>query len=81
MGLDTVEIVMEVEAAFGLRIPDEDAAKVVTVGDLARLVARLARSNEGAVFPQIREIVSKQLGIPLERIIPKAEFLRDLGAD
>ena len=31
--LDTVELVMALEEAFGLDIPDEDADKMKTVGD------------------------------------------------
>ena len=31
--LDTVELVMAFEEAFDLEIPDEDAEKIVTVGD------------------------------------------------
>ncbi len=31
--LDTVELVMAFEEEFGLEIPDEDAEKMVTVGD------------------------------------------------
>ncbi len=31
--LDTVELVMEFEKAFNLQIPDEDAEKILTVGD------------------------------------------------
>ena len=32
--LDTVELVMEFEKAFNLQIPDEDAEKIGTVGDV-----------------------------------------------
>jgi acyl carrier protein len=32
--LDTVELVMEFEKAFSLQIPDEDAEKISTVGDV-----------------------------------------------
>jgi acyl carrier protein len=31
--LDTVELVMEFEKEFGITIPDEQAAKIFTVGD------------------------------------------------
>lgn len=31
--LDTVELIMEFEDAFGVNIPDEDAEKIQTVGD------------------------------------------------
>ena len=32
--LDAVELVMALETEFGIEIPDEDAEKVVTVGDV-----------------------------------------------
>ncbi len=32
--LDTVELVMEFEKAFNIQIPDEDAEKIATVGDV-----------------------------------------------
>ncbi|MCB0835254.1 MAG: acyl carrier protein [Bacteroidetes bacterium] len=31
--LDTVELIMEFERVFEINIPDEDAEKIVTVGD------------------------------------------------
>ncbi|MFM2376136.1 MAG: hypothetical protein RLZZ165_1233 [Bacteroidota bacterium] len=31
--LDTVELIMEFEKEFNISIPDEDAEKIVTVGD------------------------------------------------
>ena len=31
--LDTVELIMEFETKFGVSIPDEDAEKILTVGD------------------------------------------------
>lgn len=34
--LDTVELVMEFEKAFNIQIPDEDAEKIATVGDVTK---------------------------------------------
>ncbi len=36
--LDTVELVMAMEEAFEISIPDEDAQKIQTVGDAAKYV-------------------------------------------
>ena len=36
--LDTVELVMEFEKAFGMQIPDEDAEKIGTVGDAIKYI-------------------------------------------
>jgi acyl carrier protein len=37
--LDLVELVMELEDSYGIRIPDEDAVKILTVGQAADYVA------------------------------------------
>ena len=40
--LDTVELIMEFEKEFGVTIPDEDAEKIVTVGDAFRYLEEKA---------------------------------------
>ena len=40
--LDTVELVMALEEEFGIEIPDEDAEKLVTVGDALRYIEEKA---------------------------------------
>jgi acyl carrier protein len=36
--LDTVELIMELEKAFDIQIPDEEAEKIATVGDAINFV-------------------------------------------
>ncbi|MBQ7185639.1 MAG: acyl carrier protein [Alphaproteobacteria bacterium] len=36
--LDVVEFVMEVEKEFGIEIPDEEATKLLTVGDAVKFI-------------------------------------------
>ncbi len=36
--LDTVELVMALEEEFGVEIPDEDAEKIVTVGEAVKYI-------------------------------------------
>lgn len=38
--LDTVELIMEFEKAFGITIPDEDAEKIGTVGDAISYIGK-----------------------------------------
>ena len=41
--LDTVELVMALEEAFGVEIPDEEAEKIKTVGDTVKYVVAHAK--------------------------------------
>lgn len=41
--LDVVELVMELEEEFGLEVPDEDAERFKTLGDLIRYLSRRLR--------------------------------------
>lgn len=43
--LDTVELVMALEEEFGIEIPDEDAEKMVTVGDAVKYIDQKAASK------------------------------------
>ncbi len=41
--LDTVELVMEIEDAFDLTIPDDEAEKIQTVGDAIRYIEKAVK--------------------------------------
>jgi len=44
--LDLVELVVELEDSYGVRIPDQEAAKILTVGQAADFVAAHAAEIE-----------------------------------
>ncbi len=86
MGLDTVELVMFAEKHFGVSVPDERAKKTITVEQFARLLWELqsgqisARSYE-QVLLELRQLVAREFKIPIERVVPSARFVQDLGLD
>lgn len=43
--LDTVELVMALEEEFGIEIPDEDAEKMVTVGEAVKYIEEKAKQS------------------------------------
>ena len=46
--LDVVQFVIDVEEEFGVRIPDEQADKLVTVGDVVQFLEAHAPHTENA---------------------------------
>jgi acyl carrier protein len=44
--LDTVELVMAFEEAFGIEIPDEDAEKIATVKDAIEYIEKHAKASK-----------------------------------
>ena len=44
--LDTVELVMAFEEAFGIEIPDEDAEKIATVKDAIEYIGKHAQAKK-----------------------------------
>jgi acyl carrier protein len=63
MGLDAIEIILEVEDRFGITISDAESEQIRTVGDLAAL----------------REIIVDALGVKPAQVVPSANFVKDLG--
>lgn len=70
MGLEGVEIVMATEQEFGIEIADEEAEKVLTVGDLCALVIKklhgipLEYCRSANAFYRLRKYMVEFLGIP-----------------
>jgi acyl carrier protein len=83
MGLDILEMVMEVERVFEFEIPNEDAGKLRTVGDLYSYfrdhVPGAAEDPE--LWERLVDVVHRESGAPRERIRPESSFVEDLRMD
>ena len=90
MGLDTVELAMEIEDAFSITIPHEEASRIETVGDVFDYIVEKTNVPTNSticlsaiVFYSLRDAAMK-LGVPntgiRKRLRPKdltAEILPD----
>ena len=86
MGLDTVELVMSFEEAFGIEIPNELAAEMATPRDVRDFVlaeyARLGRpADPDAIFDKIRDLTVEIGGLKPEGVTLDSQFVHDLGLD
>lgn len=91
MGLDSTEIVVELEDTFAIRIPDEDAERCRTPRDIAGVCCRQMEASgtpwpKGAsgvdrdqVMLRVRRVIGKVMRIPVEQVTPDANLVKDLG--
>ena len=84
MGLDTVELVMDVEKAFGLDLPEPELNAVLTIGDLHAVVMRHANIPAGSpaaaqCWERLVEVVVESTAVKREHVIPTARIRADLG--
>lgn len=80
MGLDSVELVMEVEDRFGVHLPDSECSRVTTVADLAALVISRLPRGEGAcptarAFFDFRTLMTTHAGFDRHLVRPKAQLI------
>ena len=86
MGLDSVEIVMEVEEKFGIELSDEEATSVRTVGDLygVLIVKGVALPMDAPchsrrVFGLVRDVVRRHAEDAPRRLRPATSLSDCLG--
>jgi len=87
VGLDTVELVMQVEKHFRVDIPDSEASHLATVGMLHSWVVADSivwagpQVDPQRVFVELRELICTQLGVDPSEVVSEARFVQDLHAD
>jgi hypothetical protein len=80
MGLDVVELILEVEKSFGVEIPDADACKMQTPGDLADWVAAHVKTGKNASclsqarFHRLRALLM-EVSVPRKKIRPSVPLV------
>jgi acyl carrier protein len=77
MGLDVVELVMELEVEFDIRIADDEAAQVMTLGHLHSLIhAKTARPADycpsSRAFYRLRRALSEEFGVGRQQVTTTA---------
>lgn len=80
MGLDFIELLLELESSFGVMIPDADAQKIRTAGDLVEAVRSRVCRRPGATcltshnFYRFRRALMTALPLPRGAIRPDADL-------
>jgi acyl carrier protein len=84
MGMDLLEIVLEAEEEFDIRL-DHDEVPLLVSELLAPTIYAIRRQHpdrrltDDDVWIQLRHMLSYQLGVPLEQVTKTANFITDLG--
>jgi len=74
MGLDSVELALAIEDEFEITIPDNYAAKIITVGDAYEYLKKQLKAQPSIecpsqkVFHRVRQALMKNYGLPRESI-------------
>ncbi len=78
MGLDGVELVMEIEEEFGIELSDDEAGPVETVGQIIQLVeSKLSpesRQQLGPAFYRLRQVLADSVLIDKRLIRPDTDL-------
>ena len=80
MGLELVELVMEVEETFGIIVSDDTAPQLRTVGQLHDYILECRRQTQqqgcptGHVFRDVRRVLTETTSLPRQAIRPSTEL-------
>ena len=93
MGLDIVELVMEIEQFFAIDIPDADAERLRTVGEMYEYLRARVEPDvwpppppntdpmDDPLWTDLLDVIEKETGVERERLVPGASFIDDLDLD
>lgn len=85
MGLDSVELIMDMEREFGLKIPSEEAVNLALLGEMRDYIVTALRDRKppvgaDAVWARMSAVLVAT-GISPSLIKPTSHIILDLGLD
>ena len=87
MGMDTVELVMDIEEKYNLEIKDEETEKLFTVQALCDYILdngfpEVEKDlNSGEVYEYVCQVLVERFNVPRQDIKLESRFVDDLGLD
>lgn len=86
MGLESVELLLAIEEEFGMKIPNTDAEKMISVGDVyewlkIHTASMDPASSQEQIWRRLVEVFVRQTTLKPEQVKPAARIVRDLGID
>lgn len=84
MGLDSVELLIEIENEFQIEISNIEAENIITIGDFHKTISQkidLTKTTEEAIFQKLREVVSDKVGFDIDEIHYQTKIVDDLRID
>ena len=87
MGLETIELVQQIEEDYNIALPDEDLADISVVGEFCLYVANevnVIGEQElelEDVFAHLVVLLESKFDVPAGSVTLKSHFVSDLGLD
>ena len=88
MGLEIVELILEIEKHFSIRLPDQELEKTETVESLCKLIRAHCVQQKGfnassyaTIYQYLVTLLKNDFGVELDQIHPHSKFVKDLGLD
>ena len=84
MGLVTLELILQVEDAFGIAFTDDEAIEIATIADFEQAILEKVPSRDltaEQVHARLKEILVRSFGVREADVLPTARIVRDLGLD
>lgn len=83
MGLDSVELLVEIEEAFNIEISNLEAEKINTIKDFYEIILEKTDNDqtEAAILQKLKILISEKVGFDIKDHRLDMSIVYDLGLD